>query len=80
MRCGRVTADGKHVCLACEGQDMQIFRFEPKREPETNGDYIRSMTDEQLAHYLHLVQTGWESWNGLLEEEWLHFLKTKHMK
>lgn len=77
MRCGRVTADGKHVCLACEGQDMQVFRFEPKKEPVTNGDRIRRMTDEQLAHFLCIVQTNEATGRGLFEEEWVRYLKRK---
>lgn len=49
MICGKETADGRHICLTCEGtDDMQTFRVRPR----TNGDRIRQMTDSELAAFL----------------------------
>ena len=39
-------------------------------KPKTNADYIRSMTDEELAKILHNAGGNWYS-----EEYWLEWLK-----
>lgn len=50
--CGRIIPEGQHICLRCGSyDDMQTF--ERKKQPVTNGDRIRSMTDEQLIPVLH---------------------------
>ena len=49
MICGAVIPEGRHICLTCEGtDDLQIFRNRPK----TNGDYIRAMSNAELAEFL----------------------------
>lgn len=46
--CGKIIPEGQHICLACgDYDDMQTFR-RPEQKPKTNGDVIRSMTDEKL--------------------------------
>lgn len=46
--CGRPIPDDMRICLACgDYDDMQTFR-KPEQKPKTNGDVIRSMTDEEL--------------------------------
>lgn len=48
--CGKIIPEGRQICLNCErGDDMQTFGGKPK----TNGDRIRSMTDEELIPVLH---------------------------
>ena len=46
--CGKIIPEGQHICLACgDYDDMQTFR-RPEQKPKTNGDRIRSMSDEAL--------------------------------
>lgn len=52
MLCGRIIPEGRHICLSCEAQN-EMQTFERKQQPITNGDRIRSMTDEQLIPVLH---------------------------
>ena len=47
----------KHKCvigISVDGDDLPYFYFprEISRYPSNNADYIRNMTDEQLAHFL----------------------------
>lgn len=47
--CGRVIPEGSHICLLCShDNEMQTF----KRQPVTNADKIRDMSDLELARYL----------------------------
>lgn len=40
---------------------------------KTNGDYVRAMTDEELAKVLHDTGVNWYS-----EEYWLNWLKEEY--
>ena len=43
----------------------------------TNGDHIRSMTDEQLAEYMAGFDEGSEPWDVAIRE-WLAWLKSEY--
>lgn len=46
--CGRPIPTDQHICLQCGTENvMQTFE-QRKKNPKTNGDRIRAMTDEQL--------------------------------
>lgn len=45
-----------------------------RSKPKTNADYIRSMTDEELAEVLHNAGANWYS-----EEYWLEWLKQDYI-
>lgn len=73
-------------CDLCKQFDDCAFRSDPdaqcsefERKPMTNGDKIRSMSDEELAHTLWLTAKG-----GIIgrrsEEEWLDWLKQEANK
>lgn len=52
--CGRPIPDG-HVCLSCgDYDDQQKFGA---AKPQTNGDRIRAMSDEDLAQFLCQMNT-----------------------
>lgn len=53
--CGKEIPEGRHICLACEHEnEVQTFRLS---EPEihTNGDRIRAMSNDELAHLLSYI-------------------------
>lgn len=55
MLCGAIIPEGRHICLTCEGtDDLATFR-QIRKHPETNGERIRRMTDEDLATFLVTV-------------------------
>ena len=51
---GRSIFDGCGECEYTENSDDPPTKYEPK--PMTNGDRIRSMSDEELASKLELIQ------------------------
>lgn len=46
--CGRIIPEGNHICLHCMGAEMQTFRTRIR----TNGDFLRSLSNEDLARWL----------------------------
>lgn len=49
INCGRVIPSEEMICLSC-GSENEMQTFRPR--VVTNGDRIRSMTDEELAHVM----------------------------
>lgn len=52
ITCGRIIPEGRHICLACEHEN-EVNSFSPK--PRTNGDRIRVMSNDELAHLLSYI-------------------------
>lgn len=66
---GRAIYDGCCECEYTENSDDPPTKYEPK--PMTNGDRIRSMSDEELADWLVMNGDGedYKTWLGWLKQE-----------
>ena len=50
--CGKIIPEGRQICLTCEKtNDMQTF----DKKIVTNGDIIRSMSDDKLADFIYKI-------------------------
>ena len=54
VACGARIPDGRHICPKCERQS--------RKTAHTNGDFVRLMSDEQLAKILQCpTEGGWQA-------------------
>lgn len=61
-----------HMVKFCEALDVAAAALQQKKEPQTNADAIRAMSDEELAEHLN----DWQDWGGGLSTEmWLDWLR-----
>ena len=62
----------REPCL-CGGDESKCDFYPDKRQKQTNADKIRSMTDEELANWIH--QTRHNQLEDRTMNEWLVWLK-----
>ena len=73
MVCGRIIPEGRHICLSCEGQEI------PRTVPRirTNGDRIRSMSNEEIALLLYNASLESCSYGITPLDWWLKWLESE---
>ena len=69
------TPSYKSPCSECKDNS----KYEHKKTP-TNGEYIRSMSDEELAEFIKYIAFARETpWSGLFEKKFCKNCPTTHV-